>query len=173
VLPYVRLCVELKHVSTLLHTGRGAILLAGAAGVGKTRLATECLDLATARGFVPLRAPATHGAAGIPFGAFASLVPDLAQSTDLLEVLRKIADAVAGRGKGKPVGRTLHWRSLNRPNAPSMTPAAVTRSRRRERGSWGGPDVMGPQLPWPYRCWTASQAERWLRPASPLVPRWR
>ena len=101
--PLVGRVAELKHVCTLLHTGRGAILLAGAAGVGKTRLATECLDLATARGFVPLRAPATHGAAGIPFGAFASLVPDLAPSTDLLEVLRKIADAVAGRGKGKPV----------------------------------------------------------------------
>jgi AAA ATPase domain len=101
--PLVGRVAELKHLSTLLHTDRGALLLAGAAGVGKTRLATECLDLATTRGFVPLRAPATHGAAGIPFGAFASLVPDLAPSTDLLEVLRKIADAVAGRGKGKPV----------------------------------------------------------------------
>jgi type II secretory pathway predicted ATPase ExeA len=101
--PLVGRGAELKRASTLLRADRGAIALAGAAGVGKTRLAAECLDLAAARGFVPLRVSATQGAAGFPFGAFASLVPDLAPSTNLLEVLRTIADAIVGRGHGKPV----------------------------------------------------------------------
>ncbi|MDQ4030760.1 MAG: LuxR C-terminal-related transcriptional regulator, partial [Actinomycetota bacterium] len=52
---------------------------------------------------VPLRVSATQCAAGLPFGAFASLVPNLTPSTDLLEVLRTIADAILRRGQGKPV----------------------------------------------------------------------
>lgn len=101
--PLVGRAAELKQVSTLLHAGHGAIVLAGAAGVGKTRLATECLAVAAAWGFVPLRVAATQGAAGLPFGAFASLVPDLTLSANLLEVLHKIVHTVVGRGKGKPV----------------------------------------------------------------------
>jgi len=101
--PLIGRAAELERATTLLQANRGAIVLAGPAGVGKTRLATECLGIAAARGYVPLRVAATQGAAGIPFGAFASLVPDLAPSTDLLEVLRQIARAVSGRGEGKPV----------------------------------------------------------------------
>jgi DNA-binding CsgD family transcriptional regulator len=101
--PLVGRAAELKRVSTLLRADRGAIVLAGAAGVGKTRLAAECLGLAATRGFVPVKVSATQSAAGLPFGAFASLVPDLTPSTDLLEVLRRIADAIVGRGQGQPV----------------------------------------------------------------------
>src|SRR5438309_6312658 len=101
--PLIGRAAELERATTLLQANRGAIVLAGPAGVGKTRLATECLGIAAARGFVPLRVAATQGAAGLPFGAFASLVPDLAPSTDLLEVLRQIARAVSERGEGKPV----------------------------------------------------------------------
>jgi DNA-binding CsgD family transcriptional regulator len=101
--PLVGRAAELKRASTLLRADRGAIVLAGAAGVGKTRLAIECLDLAATQGFVPLRVSATQGAAGLPFGAFASVVPDLTPSADLLEVLRTIADAIVGRGQGKRV----------------------------------------------------------------------
>jgi DNA-binding CsgD family transcriptional regulator len=46
---------------------------------------------------------ATQGAAGLPFGAFASLVPDLVPGSDRLEMLRQIAHKVAKRGEGKPV----------------------------------------------------------------------
>src|SRR6266851_10184272 len=95
--PLVGRAAELEQVSRLLRSRRGAAVLAGPAGVGKTRLATECLAVAAAQGFVPLRVAATQGAAGLPFGAFASLVPDLAPSTDLLEVLRQIARAVSER----------------------------------------------------------------------------
>jgi hypothetical protein len=71
--------------------------------VGKTRLASECLSIAAAQGFVPLRVPATQGAAGLPFGAYAGLVPELAPGRDLLAVLRQIAQAVRRQGEGKPV----------------------------------------------------------------------
>jgi DNA-binding CsgD family transcriptional regulator len=101
--PLVGRAAELQRAAMLLRGSRGGIVLAGPAGVGKTRLATECLGIAAAQGYVPLRVAATQGAAGIPFGAFASLVPDLAPSSDLLEILRQIARAVAGRGEGKPV----------------------------------------------------------------------
>jgi hypothetical protein len=62
--PLVGRAAELKRATTLLGADRGAIVLAGAAGVGKTRLAAECLDLAATRGFVPLRVSATQCAAG-------------------------------------------------------------------------------------------------------------
>src|SRR6266550_2675807 len=75
--PLVGRAAELEQVSRLLRSGRGAAVLAGPAGVGKTRLATECLSVAAALGFVPLRVPATQGAAGLPFGAYAGLVPEL------------------------------------------------------------------------------------------------
>ncbi|HKS50887.1 MAG TPA: ATP-binding protein, partial [Pseudonocardiaceae bacterium] len=101
--PLVGRAAELKRARTLLRARRGALVLAGPAGVGKTRLATECLGLAATWGFVPLRVSATQCASGLPFGAFASVVPDLAPSPDLLQVLRTIADAIVGRGQGKPV----------------------------------------------------------------------
>ena len=68
--PLVGRAAELEQVSRLLRSRRGAAVLAGPAGVGKTRLATECLSIAAAQGFVPLRVPATQGAADLPFGAY-------------------------------------------------------------------------------------------------------
>src|SRR5260370_26900618 len=93
---------ELEQVSRLLRSRRGAAVLAGPAGVGKTRLATECLSIAAPQGFVPLRVPATQGAAGLPFGAYAGLVPELAPGRDLLAVLRQITPAVRRQGEGNP-----------------------------------------------------------------------
>ncbi|MGH2688536.1 MAG: AAA family ATPase, partial [Actinomycetota bacterium] len=101
--PLVGRAAELEHVTSRLRHGQGAIVLAGPAGVGKTRLGGECLAIAAAEGFVPLRVAATRGAAGLPFGCFAHLVPELAHSSDRLEVLRQIARAVATAGNGKPV----------------------------------------------------------------------
>ena len=101
--PLVGRAAELKYVSTLLHGGRGAIVLAGTAGVGKTRLASECLAVAATQGFATLRVAATQGATGLPFGAFAALVPDLVAGTDRLQMLRHIAQNVAEHGDGAPV----------------------------------------------------------------------
>ena len=101
--PLVGRAAELERVAGFLREGQGAIVLAGPAGVGKTRLGSECLEAAASQGFVPLRVGATQGAAGLPFGAFAHLIPDPAPSNDLLALLRQIAKAVVERGRGKKV----------------------------------------------------------------------
>lgn len=101
--PLVGRSEELVHVSELLRSGSRAVVLAGQAGVGKTRLATECLERAAAQGFATLRVAGTQGATGLPFGAFASVVPELGPKADLLQVLRQVAQAIGQRGEGKPV----------------------------------------------------------------------
>lgn len=101
--PLVGRVAELERLTELLRSGRGAVVLAGPAGVGKTRLALEWLAIASTQGFVPLRVAATRGAAGVPFGAFAQLISGVGSTTDLLSLLRQIAHAVKARGEGKPV----------------------------------------------------------------------
>src|SRR5438552_17458376 len=76
--PLVGRTAELERVDGLLRRGAGGVVLAGPAGVGKTRLASECLGLAEQRGFAQVRVGATEAAAALPFGAFAPLLPDLA-----------------------------------------------------------------------------------------------
>ncbi|MCU1393754.1 MAG: LuxR family transcriptional regulator fused with ATPase domain [Ilumatobacteraceae bacterium] len=53
--------------------GRG-IAFVGSAGVGKTRLAAGCVDLAAAAGYRIARVAGSRAAASIPFGAAASLL---------------------------------------------------------------------------------------------------
>jgi DNA-binding CsgD family transcriptional regulator len=94
---------QLERVGALLRGGADGVVLAGPAGVGKTRLAAECLTAASAAGFVPLRAAATQAAARLPLGAFAPLLPDLVAGADRAEVLRLVARAIAQRGDDRPV----------------------------------------------------------------------
>lgn len=73
-------------------------MLAGAAGVGKTRLAREATEAASRRGTVVRWVAATTSAAAVPLGAFAPLVGDV--GTDPTRVLRVAAGSVfdgAGR----------------------------------------------------------------------------
>jgi hypothetical protein len=101
--PLVGRAAELTRVGEVLRAGAGGVVLAGPAGVGKTRLAGECLGLAEGRGFVPLRVTATQAASSLPFGAFAPFVPELAGGMDRADVLRQVAGSVIARGEGKPV----------------------------------------------------------------------
>ena len=101
--PLVGRSAQLERVSGLLQRGADGVVLAGPAGVGKTRLAAECLTAASAAGFVPLRAAATQAAARLPLGAFAPLLPDLVGGVDRAEVLRHVARAIADRGDDRPV----------------------------------------------------------------------
>jgi hypothetical protein len=98
--PFVGRAGELEQIDALVRAGRRAVVIAGPAGVGKTRLAAECLEVAASRGFFPLRVAATRAAASLPFGPFASLVPELAPGTDLLGVLRQ-----QGGQPGRPRSR--------------------------------------------------------------------
>lgn len=72
--------------------GVSGVVLAGAAGVGKTRLAREALTAAEAKGWVVRWAVATEAAASIPFGALAPLLPAVDEAgTDRLELYRRAA----------------------------------------------------------------------------------
>lgn len=76
------------------------VVLAGAAGVGKTRLAREALTAAETQGWVTRWAVATEAAASIPFGALAPLLPAADEdSEDQLRRYRQAgADLVQGAG---------------------------------------------------------------------------
>jgi DNA-binding CsgD family transcriptional regulator len=75
-----------------------AFVLAGAAGVGKTRLASELAGLAAGRGFATAQAVGSRAAAAIPFGAFAPFLPESGHAAgDLLGLLREASGAIAAR----------------------------------------------------------------------------
>jgi DNA-binding NarL/FixJ family response regulator len=76
----------------------GGVVLAGPAGVGKTRLAVECGRLAEERGLRSSRVLATRPASTIPLGALAPLLPALAGRLELrADLLAWAADAIAAR----------------------------------------------------------------------------
>jgi len=75
-----------------------AFVLAGAPGVGKTRLASEAAKSAAGLGFITAQAVASRAAAAIPFGPFAPFLPEAGYSPgDLLGLLRMASDAILDR----------------------------------------------------------------------------
>jgi DNA-binding CsgD family transcriptional regulator len=90
---------KLAFVAEALHRGQpSGVVIAGAAGVGKTRLAAEALREAEARGLATAWATATRAASSIPFGALAHLLPPIeARSAQPFEVLRRVGDALVER----------------------------------------------------------------------------
>src|SRR6266540_4752702 len=95
--PFVGRERELARVAAALGRPDAAgLLLAGPAGVGKTRLATECATIAERVGFRCARVLATRAAAGVPLGALAPLLPaDTRRNTPRGNWLRAAADAIA------------------------------------------------------------------------------
>ncbi len=84
--------------------GANGVVLAGAAGVGKTRLAREALAQAEAAGRDVEWVAATRAAASIPFGAVSQLLPPSERSgDDRLNTLRRAAALFAERGHGRPL----------------------------------------------------------------------
>ena len=93
-------------LAALEGTVPAAFVLAGPAGVGKTRLASEVVKLAEARGFAVAHASGSRGTAPIPFGPFAPFLPESSQqSAGLLGLLRQANDAIARRAG--PNGKLL------------------------------------------------------------------
>lgn len=94
---------ELRSVGEALsESSAGGVVLVGAAGVGKTRLAVEVAQLAAARGCTVTWVRATRSAASIPLGAFAPLLPAsdlrLPEGVELLARARHLlAERAAGR----------------------------------------------------------------------------
>jgi len=82
------------------------VVLAGPAGVGKTRLALEGLRLAEQAGLATARVTATRSVAGLPLGALAPLLPaadhrDVGMVDDRVELLRRSAAALIERAGGQ------------------------------------------------------------------------
>jgi DNA-binding CsgD family transcriptional regulator len=72
-----------------------AFVLAGPAGVGKTRLAAEVARSVARLGFVAVSAVASRTAAAIPFGPFARFLPEAGlASGGLTGLLRQAGDAI-------------------------------------------------------------------------------
>lgn len=90
---------ELARVAALLHGHSGGVVLAGGAGVGKTRLAREALGLAARRGVITHWAAATSSSAAVPLGCFAHLLDDGGRG-DPATVLRRSVEAML-RGAGR------------------------------------------------------------------------
>ncbi|OZF26159.1 AAA family ATPase [Rhodococcus sp. 14-2483-1-2] len=72
--PLVGRTGEVADICARLQSGRG-VLLAGSAGVGKSRLAAEALKVLGGQGIRTTRVSATSSSSNIPLGAFAPLVP--------------------------------------------------------------------------------------------------
>ncbi len=97
--PLVGRVDELELVEGALAGPDGAgVVLAGSAGVGKTRLAGEVLARASAAGRTTAWVQATRSASAIPFGAFAHLLPGDLGEAGPVNLLRLAGDAIAGRG---------------------------------------------------------------------------
>jgi DNA-binding CsgD family transcriptional regulator len=90
---------ELRAVGDALDGGSaGGVVIAGPAGVGKTRLAVEGAELAAAQGCEVAWARATRSARAIPLGAFGALLPSDGDGVELLTRARQaLADRAAGR----------------------------------------------------------------------------
>ena len=70
--------VELAQIAASIDDPEcGGIVIIGAAGVGKTRLAAHTLEMANGRGMASSAVRATRSGSGIPFAALAPLLPEL------------------------------------------------------------------------------------------------
>jgi DNA-binding CsgD family transcriptional regulator len=82
--------------SRMAGTRTAGLLVAGPAGVGKTRLLAEARRRAGQAGVPVHWAVATAAAAGIPFGAFAHLIPADAAGADLTSLLTATTARLTG-----------------------------------------------------------------------------
>ena len=93
--PLVGRRCELDRVATLLRSGeRAGVVLAGPGGVGRTRLAGECLAIAGGMSYGTCRITATESAAALPLGAFGPLLPPLPRNASSPKVLSAVLNQV-------------------------------------------------------------------------------
>jgi DNA-binding NarL/FixJ family response regulator len=92
---------------TLVERRRGAVL-AGPAGVGKSRLQSEALGICRQAGFAVARVTASRASHEIPLGAFAPLLPTgpepgLGHLAEKAQLLHRCAGALTARAGGRPL----------------------------------------------------------------------
>ena len=100
--PLVGRSEEMAVAWEAIRRGPGSVVVAGVAGVGKTRLAREILARAAAGGAETRWAIATATASSIPFGAVAHLLPEPSavraqQAAFIRLAVRTLIDGAAGR----------------------------------------------------------------------------
>ncbi|MER6254643.1 LuxR C-terminal-related transcriptional regulator [Streptomyces sp. NPDC001584] len=101
--PLVGREAELRGFDEVVPEPRSAgFLVFGPAGVGKSRLAEECLDRAVALGYRAGRAVATAAAASVPLGAIAHLLPDGADLSDPVSGFASVARLLSRPGATRP-----------------------------------------------------------------------
>ena len=83
--------------------GAAGVLLAGPAGVGKTRLAADFLAAAGGRDYPTARVLANRSARELPLGAFAALLPEWRELPDPAELLPQAVPAVTARAGSRPL----------------------------------------------------------------------
>lgn len=111
-----------------------AFVLAGAAGVGKTRLASEAARSAAGLGFATAQAVASRAAAAIPFGPFAPFLPVSGHSPgDLLGLLQQASDAIVGR---QARTASFCWSSTTPSSSTKVRPPWSTSWCRRGPAAW-------------------------------------
>jgi AAA ATPase domain len=112
---------EVAHCSGLLASADGAgLVITGAAGVGKTRLATEVLRAAEDAGYATTRVTATEAGGAIPLGPFVHLLPTEANSPPL-HLLRAARAQLSERDDGRPLALLVddaHLRPSRRVRPP-------------------------------------------------------
>ncbi|HTJ76708.1 MAG TPA: LuxR C-terminal-related transcriptional regulator [Acidimicrobiales bacterium] len=103
--PLVGRSHELEFFGDVLAGGeRSAVVLTGRAGVGKTRLALECLAIAETRGMATAFVRATAAARSLPLGALAPVLPSVeGPGLEPTDMLRRAMDAVVALGRGRPL----------------------------------------------------------------------
>lgn len=82
-----------------------SVVVGGAAGVGKTRLAEEFAARAKLGGTVLIgRATASRAAAAVPLGALAHLLPPGIDMSDPVRSFAQVADVIRRQGRGRAAG---------------------------------------------------------------------
>ena len=89
-------------VDVLAAEGAGSIVIAGPAGVGRTRLLHEALSFAREEGRTTRWAAATSTARGVPLGALAPLLPAIDAAPESLALLKRATEALAESDSGGP-----------------------------------------------------------------------
>ena len=86
--------------AALSDEGSSGIVICGAAGVGKSRLAREAVDAAASRGCVTHWAVGSSCAEALPLGAFAAWVQSDAATT--VQLVRGVIDSLTRPHRGRP-----------------------------------------------------------------------
>lgn len=99
--PLVGRAQELEYVASMIEPPGHGVLLAGAPGVGKTRLAQEALEAARRRGWAVTGISATSATTGIPLGAVAHLVPrPAAAPSERASLIAQLVEGIVDGGSG-------------------------------------------------------------------------